>query len=69
MAKTMFCTAFLDNDAQVDNLCQCIKILGGEPVVSKNTVKVAVPYPSNLACHILLLCENYWRHEITISDK
>lgn len=66
-AATMTCAAVLDNDVQIDNLCECVRILGGEPVQNHNVVEVTAPYPSELASHLLLLYENYWRHEVTIS--
>lgn len=69
MAKIMTCIAVLDNDILIENLRECIEILGGSPIVGQNTVKVTAPYPSDLASNLLLLYEQYWRHEITISEK
>lgn len=68
MARTMTCSAFIENDLQIKNLCKCIQILGGEPTVEKQKVKVVVPYPSDLADKIAPLYEQYWRHEILVSE-
>lgn len=68
-AATMKCIAVLDNDIQIENLCECIRILGGDPVKNNNVVEVTAPYPSDLASHLLLLYENYWRHEIVVSSE
>ena len=65
--STMTCIAILDNNAQKENLCQCIRILGGEPMVNHDVVTTNAPYPSDLASHLMLLYEQYWRHEIVVS--
>lgn len=67
--STMTCIAVLDNNAQKENLCKCIRILGGEPIVNRNVVTTNAPYPSDLASHLVLLYEQYWRHEIVISKN
>lgn len=67
MAKIITCTAELDNNALVENLRQCIEIVGGEPIVTRNIVKATAPYPSDLATSLIILYEEYWRHEIKIS--
>lgn len=69
MAKIMTCVATLDNKVQIENLKQCIEIIGGKPIVDKNIVSACAEYPSDLATHLLLLYDNYWRHEITITEK
>lgn len=69
MAKTMTCIAILDNRIQKDNLCDCIKILGGKPEVYQGVVRVNVEYPSGLADKLVRLFENYWRHEIVVTGQ
>lgn len=69
MAKTITCTAVLDHDLQIENLRQCIEILGGDPIVNQNTVKVTAPYPSEIAERLIMLYEHYWRHTINISKN
>lgn len=68
MPKTLTCTAKVDNELRKKNLCHCIKIIGGTPVTDEDTVKVTVPYPSDMANQLLLLYEQYWTHEIIIRE-
>lgn len=63
------CTAVVDNKLQRENLCECIRIIGVEPNVNKNTIKVKIPRDSDEATKLIALFEHYWRHEIKISKK
>jgi hypothetical protein len=69
VAKMVKCSATIDNKEQLENLCECIRIIGGEPKVNKNTVSVKVPYESEAATKLIMLFEHYWRHEIKVSKK
>ena len=64
MQLHVLCTAVLDNDQQQDNLIQCIKILGGEPQVSRNTVCVEFVGAKDKAEKFIELFEHYSRHSI-----
>lgn len=56
------CSAVVENPVQRDNLCQCIRILGGEPVEYKD--KVSVEYEGTDTDKFIQLFEHYVRHEI-----
>lgn len=53
------CTAIVDNDVQKGNLCECIKILGGKPQVSGNTVSVEFEGTANNISKFIDLFEQY----------
>ena len=60
----VYCVATLDNKLQIDNLCECIKIVGAEPKVCVGDV--SVEYEGNEEkCELLIsLFEQYTRHGI-----
>jgi len=60
----VYCVATLDNKAQIDNLCQCIKIIGATPNVCMGDVNVEYE-GSKEKCELLIeLFEHYTRHGI-----
>lgn len=60
----IICTAVLDNNKQIQNLCECIEILGGMPCVSGNTVCVEYHGIKAKAEKFIELFEQYARHGI-----
>lgn len=58
------CEAIVDNPIQRDNLCQCINILGGIPVIHRD--KVVVDYEGDKSDTMVKLFENHVRHTIHI---
>ena len=60
------CEAILVNPAQQDNLCQCITILGGTPIVEND--KVSVIYDGEKWETMVGLFEHYVRHTIHIAE-
>ena len=65
----VYCTAALDNEQQIMNLCQCIEILGGIPRVNRGEVCVDYEGPKDKAEKFIELFEHYSRHGIsTIED-
>lgn len=61
------CEAIVENPVQRDNLCQCIGILGGAPVVDKD--KVSVVYDGEKGETMISLFEQHVRHKITINER
>lgn len=60
----VFCVATLDNKAQIDNLCECISIIGGDPIVCSSEVTVEFE-GSKDKCELMMeLFEQYNRHGI-----
>ena len=60
----VFCVATLDNQAQIDNLCECISIIGGDPKVCLCEVSVEFE-GSKDKCELMIeLFEQYTRHGI-----
>lgn len=59
------CEAVLELKTQRDNLCQCIRILGGEPEVNGKTV--SVEYEGEAISMFESLFDQYQTHSITIS--
>ena len=66
MRTSIICTAILDNDLQIKNLCECIKILGGKPSVSGNMVCVDFCGSKAKADKFIELFEQYTRHGISV---
>ena len=62
----VICTAVLDNLLQRENLCQCIEIVGGVPIVARNTVCVEYSGDDQVAEKLIELFEQYCRHEIKV---
>lgn len=60
----VICTAIVENPQQRDNLCQCIGILGGVPIVGNDAVNVE--YEGVNAEKLIELFEHYVRHEIKL---
>lgn len=60
----VFCTATLDNKAQIDNLCECIKIVGGVPNVCLGDVNVEFEGTEEKCELLMQLFEHYTRHGI-----
>lgn len=65
----VFCVASLDNKTQIDNLCECIKIIGGDPQVCLG--EVTVEYDGTKEkCELLIeLFEHYTRHGIYSEEE
>lgn len=59
------CTAILENDMQMENLCQCIKILGGSPCVDGCEVTLAYEGSKKTADRFIDLFEQYPLHGIS----
>ena len=62
------CNALLDNDMQIENLCQCIKILGGNPQVDGCSVSVTFEGATATAEKFVELFEQYPFHGISTLD-
>ena len=62
------CTALIDNEAQIENLCQCIEILGGKPEVDGCSVGVAYEGNQVTAEKFIELFEHYPFHNITVIE-
>lgn len=60
------CEAIVENPVQRDNLCQCIGILGGAPVVDKD--KISVVYDGEKGETMISLFEQCVRHKIIIAE-
>lgn len=60
------CNAVIENKAQRDNLCDCIRILGGVPEVNKDTVSIDYDGPQTTRDKFIELFEQYPRHGISI---
>ena len=60
----VFCVASLDNKVQIDTLCECIRIIGGDPQVCLGDVNVEFE-GSKEKCELMIeLFEQYTRHGI-----
>ncbi len=66
---TVYCVANLDNKDQIDNLCECIKILGGEPIVRFGDVSVDYKGTKAQCEKFIELFEHYHRHGIYTEDE
>ena len=60
----VFCVATLDNQPQIDNLVQCIEIIGGKPIVNGTDVLVEFDGEKSKADKLIELFEHYSRHGI-----
>lgn len=58
------CTAVVDDERQRNNLCDCVKILGGMPTVAGNTVSVEYMGDDMRASQMVTLFEEYANHEL-----
>lgn len=63
------CTAIVENEAQKSNLCQCVKILGGEPNVSGNTVCVEHDGSVSTVSKFVELFEQYPVHGVSTLSR
>lgn len=55
----IICSAIVENDAQKENLCECIKILGGVPEVCENVVSVECEGSAKNMSKFICLFEQY----------
>ena len=62
------CHARLYDDSQIENLCQCVKILGGKPCVKGNDVSVTYDGSNITADKFVELFENYPVHGVSIIE-
>lgn len=62
----ILCTALLDNAMQIENLRQCIVILGGKPCISGNSVCVEYTGNSEKTDKFVELFDQYPHHGIVI---
>lgn len=60
------CAAVCEDARQRENLCQCVNILGGVPLITGNTV--SVEYEGTLISKFVELFEQYPTHEIRFQD-
>lgn len=60
----VICTATIDDERLRDNLCDCVKILGGMPMVDGNTVRVEYLGDDLRASKMAELFEEYSNHEL-----
>lgn len=58
------CEACTKDEAQQDNLCQCVRILGGEPNIAGDTV--SVEYDGEKTETMIKLFETFSNHAIDI---
>lgn len=63
------CIALVENEMQKSNLCQCIKILGGEPSASGNTVCTECNGSISAISKFIELFEQYPIHGIIITSR
>lgn len=63
-AMRVRCEAYVENQLQRDNLCECVKILGGNPIVIKE--QVIVEYEGENVGKMVELFEHYVWHTIRI---
>ena len=62
------CSAVVENDMQLKNLCQCVRMLGGRPIkTSDDTVSVEYEGIKERVDKFASLFENYFHHEISIT--
>lgn len=62
----VICTAFIGDAQQISNLCECVKILGGVPSVSGNTVCVEYDGSPIIATQLMDLFAQYPFHGISM---
>ena len=60
----LFCVATLDNKAQIENLCECVRIIGGDPKVCVGDVSVEFEGSKDKCELIMELFEQYTRYGI-----
>ena len=60
------CEATVENPIQRENLCKCINILGGLPVIHRD--KVVTDYEGEKSDAMVGLFEQYVRHTIHVID-
>lgn len=60
----IICSAAIENEKQRDNLFDCIKILGGMPMVEGNVVSVEYMGDDMKASKIIALFEEYPDHAL-----
>lgn len=58
------CIAIVEHPKQRDNLCECIRILGGTPCVNKDSVSVSLSSDNPQTEKFIDLFEHYVRYEI-----
>lgn len=60
------CLATVEDATQRDNLCVCIRILGGVPIVKGDDVRLSYEGDPSLANKFVKLFENYITREIQV---
>lgn len=65
--KKVVCATIIQDIRKRDNLCQCVRNLGGTPVCNGHCV--CVEYSGENADKLIELFENYSLREIRITDK
>lgn len=61
----VICSAVVEEDLQRKNLCECVKILGGQPEISGNTVSVEYEGPARSVSKFAGLFEQFPFHGVT----
>lgn len=61
----IICSAVVEEDLQRKNLCECVKILGGKPDVSGNTVCVEYEGSTTAIAKFIELFDQFPFHGIT----
>ena len=62
----LFCTAIVSEPQQMDNLCQCVKIIGATPDVHGDTVYVDFAGERETGQKLIDLFQQYPLHGISI---
>lgn len=65
----VFCVATLDNYTQIDNLCDQVRKIGGEPTVCLGDVTVEYEGNKEKCEKIMELFEQYTRHGIYTNEE
>lgn len=60
----ILCTVLVQDNMQKENLCECIRILGGQPTISGSVVCVEFDGKPSEAEKFIQLIEQYPRHSI-----
>ena len=62
----VFCTAIISEPQQMENLCQCVKIIGAVPDVKGNTIYVDFEGERETGQKLIDLFQHYPLHGISI---
>lgn len=63
------CTALVEDERQRANLCECVEILGGKPIVTDDTVSVEIDAPQETADKFAELFVQYSVHGISTIQR